>query len=262
MQSIGIPLTPTIERRIKVKCSPIAKSKNFSTFKNYLDDCYLILSDNPKTEELSEMIYELSMHPICRGKLLDWQRILEKGKAVIFDLPYDEDIVTDDEALSNIADTVLQSFFMYKRTKNLPVEERTPCMVFVDEVKNYKIGTKSAISNILSQGRSINIAAVLATQYLSADNGTKVGAVIGQCNTVISFNTAEPTYAVKFLECSSEEKKEMTDALKELNIGEAIVYSKEKTISTDTSYVHNYLKVMFDDFSSRKYPELFASSQE
>ena len=94
---------------------------------------------------------------------------------------------------------------MYKRTKYPPLEERIPCMGFIDEVKNYKIGTKSAISNILSQGRSSNIAAVLATQYLSADNGTKVSAVIGQCNTVVSFGTAESSYAVKVLECSSEE---------------------------------------------------------
>ena len=260
MQCIGMHLTSSIERKIKLKCDPIARKTNYAVLKEYLDDCYLMLSDDPKTEELAEMIFELGEHPICRGKLLDWQSILQKGKAVIFDLPYDQ-IVTDDEALSNIADTVLQSFFMYKRTKNPPLEERIPCMVFIDEVKNYKIGTKSAISNILSQGRSSNIAAVLATQYLSADNGTKVSAVIGQCNTVVSFGTAESSYAVKVLECSSEEKKEMADALRELSVGEAIVYSKEKTVSTDTSYVHNYLKVRFNDFCSGEYPELFVSSR-
>lgn len=256
LQCTGMKLSSENISKIKAKCGPIARKTSYPDLKAYLNDCYFVLSADPKTKEFAEMLRELGELPIFRGKLLDWQNILQSGRAVIFDLQYD-DVVTDDEVLSNIADTILQSFFMYKRTKNLPVEERTPCMVFVDEVKNYKIGTKSAISNILSQGRSGNIAAVLATQYLSADNGTKVGAVIGQCNTVISFNTSEPTYAVKFLECSNEEKKEMADALKELTIGEAIVYGKEKTISTDTSYVHNYLKVRFDDFSTEKYQDLF-----
>ncbi len=108
-----------------------------------------------------------------QNKIIDWGKCFKPGRVTYIKI--DDDIV--------LKDTVIREFNKQK--------ERflsNPCILIIDECQEFDMGQLGAINEILRQGRKKGILLFLASQYLTAQNGTNICHCLNQCKTNIVFN--------------------------------------------------------------------------
>ncbi len=117
----------------------------------------------------------------------NWQKLCKPGALTT---------VVSSENDTVFLNTVLKSFFDYKCS----MSEVTPCLLIMDECQELDLHQNAPLVKLLlRQGRKYGIIAVLATQYLTADNGKNIDKAIKQCETIIAFKPGDDVDLVKLL---------------------------------------------------------------
>ena len=227
------------KKRFRSKLSYLTRNNHYENLDSYITDC---MESEKLDRDFISILENLADSGICRKKPLDWNSMLNPGRALIIDVDYNELITPD--TLAPIVDSILLSFCKYKHSR--PAVQ-TACTVMIDEARNYTIGTGSGVSKVLAELRSKNVAGFIATQFMSSENGTKVSSIIGQCRTKIIFRTSDLDSLRRILP-KSNKSNEIIKEIDSLGVGTALVCSENKdTIFSGENYIGKFIKVKIDD---------------
>ncbi len=156
----------------------------------------------------------------AQSKLISWDNCFRPGCVTYIKI--DDDIA--------LKDTVIREL-----NKEKDKFMNVPCILIVDECQEFDMGQLGAINEILRQGRKKGILLFLASQYLTAQNGTNICHCLNQCKTNIVFNPVNEAKTRRRLGIS-ESDSEMKSFLSEVPTYSCMI--RGDVIASKRGYIH------------------------
>lgn len=136
-------------------------------------------------------------------------------------------LIPDDEIK---AEKILLHFYTYKAKSGT----KNPTLLIIDEVQTIDCSQNEVLSKlILRQGRKFGILAVLASQYLTAEDARNVDKALRQCATKIAFAPGREASVATMLGVAISDK----EARRKLEDMERYSFAARGMLATEKGYI-------------------------